>query len=1005
MWLCFNSNGALVEPALQHGPAARAGTTNFQIFAYFQGIDLTVNSLATIKLFKPDLTHSSYPLLAMRRVDLKYEKKAGENSSYFAEDGGPHGDGIYPGFLFDFSNFSGDQNVAILLDTPGLWEAVISLYGIDHIISVQGTSTFNVQYGNVNNDGTEISFDELMASFSSAIAGKLDIEDGIVSVDNISLVDTDNYSEGQMFYDKNTSSFYELTDGHMVPVSVGGGGSNVTVVELSGTQGELSGTQATALIQDNTIILDENGYVYRKSRVQNNGTIIYQRMSIGESAVYDEFYYIYTASDTYSKVSNLAYAPKFKVGTLSSTLQELGRYITVGSQSMLVVGTTILKIDNATCYSLTILTTDRENIAHVTIEKLGTYERYDYDVPTTYQQTSFYLQPTTPFSSLLQYRRDYAVCGEYSFSDDGTKTINDLINFLNGVSDNKIIRIVHSVNSAWIVYVSGYISYLYNNNCVCHLTDIHSGKFIHFDSSSYLSGLASVNSIFNPSSSYWKEYDEKEYTYTHEATSSFPEDPSSSTYDITLTRTEYDNLFGSSSSPDSLIVITSLAGARSWVFRKSGKSTIGNNNPYIYSCVKENRTWKIQSSSTNGTYSMKVSCEGEMALNMTFYNGISSSTTLSRLYTETNGKPFFFRIDGPNSTNRYYLALLGYSSVYRTYEYEIEAIGSQATNGEESKARYAGSISDNDSTATLGDILTSAHRLDFLINDSAATGYTRRITNTDPGHSSSLSNMYSSIKSSSALPAIYVYSDIGSSSPSVGKKILLVKKLSERRAGSNTIIFEFQDIENGEVWSSEGSYIAGSTTLYSILSTNDYLTRESFDCKLNDYLTRYYINIFVDTQSDHSFVPLRFNGLISGNKQQIFTYFKNATEQAATTTGITIPEITDTATLNNAINLIVNAMLAAGTTDAREGALMLLAALGAYDTCGSIQTHNFTTGVDTTSNFVRTVYGGGGYALPYVINDEDNQVHLLSVRVLIDDQLTALHATAVEVQVVIPGVE
>lgn len=824
MWLCFNSNGALVEPALQHGPAARAGTTNFQIFAYFQGIDLTVNSLATIKLFKPDLTHSSYPLLAMRRADLKYEKKEGENSSYFAEDGGPHGDGIYPGFLFDFSNFSGDQNVAILLDTPGLWEAVISLYGIDHIISVQGTSTFNVQYGNVNNDGTEVSFDELMASFSSAIAGKLDIEDGIVSVDNISLVDTDNYSEGQMFYDKNTSTFYELTDGHMVPVSTGGGGAGITVVELSGTQGELSGVQTTALIQDNTIILDENGYVYRKSRVQNNGTITYQRMSIGETAVYDEFYYIYTASDTYSKVSNLAYASKFIVGTLSSTLQELGRYITLGSQSMLVVGTTILKIDNATCYSLTIITTDRENIAHVTIEKLGTYERYDYDVSTTYQQTSFYLQPTTPFSSLLQYRRDYAVCGEYYFSDDGTKTINDLINFLNGVSDNKIIRIVHSVNSAWSVYVSGYISYLYNNNCVCHLTDIHSGKFIHFDSSSYLSGLASVNSIFNPSSSYWKEYDEKEYVYTC-SYSDFPTEASSNPLEITLTQGEYNNLFGSSE--ESLIIVYQYGNSRSYVFRRTGKSTIGNKNPCIYSCEKENKIWKIQSSNTNGTYSMTVSCEGEIVLNMTFYNGISSSTTLSRLYAETNGKPFFFRIDGPNSTNRYYLALLGYNSAYRTYEYEIEAIGSQATNGEESKARYAGSISDNDSTATLGDILTSAHRLDFLVNDSAATGYTRRITNTDPGHSSSLSNMYSSIKSSSALPVIYIYSDIGSSS-SVGKKILLIKKLSERTAGSNTIIFEFQDIETGEVWSSEGSYIAGSTTLYSILSGTTYKTSNGF---------------------------------------------------------------------------------------------------------------------------------------------------------------------------------
>lgn len=212
MWLCFNQNGALVEPALQHGPAARAGTTNFQIFAYFDGVDLTSNNFATVKLIKPDFNDSSYPLLAMRRVVMKYEKIGNEHSEYFSPNGGPNGDGYYPGFLFDFSNFQGDQSVAILLDTPGLWRAVITLFNVNQVMSTQGTATFNVQYGNIVNDGTEISIDELMAAYSAAISSKLDAVDGIVTVCSIALADVTQYQAGQVVYDKSAKVLYQKVD-------------------------------------------------------------------------------------------------------------------------------------------------------------------------------------------------------------------------------------------------------------------------------------------------------------------------------------------------------------------------------------------------------------------------------------------------------------------------------------------------------------------------------------------------------------------------------------------------------------------------------------------------------------------------------------------------------------------------------------------------------------------------------------------------------------------------
>ena len=109
--------------------------------------------------------------------------------------------------LFDFSNFSGDQNVAILLDTPGLWQAIISLYSSNHIISVQGTSTFNVQYGNVIDEGTDISIDELMAAFSAAISGHLSIEDGVLVCSSIPENENDIYEIGQWILLDNDEHF------------------------------------------------------------------------------------------------------------------------------------------------------------------------------------------------------------------------------------------------------------------------------------------------------------------------------------------------------------------------------------------------------------------------------------------------------------------------------------------------------------------------------------------------------------------------------------------------------------------------------------------------------------------------------------------------------------------------------------------------------------------------------------------------------------------------------
>ena len=215
MWLYFNNKGQLIT-ALEHGSPARAGTTNFQIFAVFEGVnaDNISDISATIKLKKPDLTGSEYPILLMDNASADFSLIGDEVQ---------HPDSVAPfqvgtkyyGFLFDFANFNTDQSTEILLDTPGLWEAIITLITGVGMYSVQGVATFDVG-GTGTETPTHITYEIIINQMISMLGDKVNFNQVILAVNNISEIVVEGYEEGQMFYDKTTNIFYEIIGGELV---------------------------------------------------------------------------------------------------------------------------------------------------------------------------------------------------------------------------------------------------------------------------------------------------------------------------------------------------------------------------------------------------------------------------------------------------------------------------------------------------------------------------------------------------------------------------------------------------------------------------------------------------------------------------------------------------------------------------------------------------------------------------------------------------------------------
>lgn len=179
MWIYFDENGTLIHYLDRHGPTARVGSTDFQIFAYFENVDTYTYNVAQIKFIKDDFNESGCPTLFMTLIRnapfvLNEASHETEQSVYPFVPGHK-----YTGYIFDFANFNGEQDVAVLLDTPGKWRAVITLYatidGIEGQIrtrSVQGTVEFNVEGPRLENDPYIASLDDIMGNIAQEMSSK-----------------------------------------------------------------------------------------------------------------------------------------------------------------------------------------------------------------------------------------------------------------------------------------------------------------------------------------------------------------------------------------------------------------------------------------------------------------------------------------------------------------------------------------------------------------------------------------------------------------------------------------------------------------------------------------------------------------------------------------------------------------------------------------------------------------------------------------------------------------
>ena len=173
MLVWFDKNGILKEQLDSYGNPARVDSQYFKILAYFDGIDLSTYGAAFVHLRRPDIKGSSYPVLFMyKSLDFVYQNGISDTpSSYFVNGQ------RYPCFVFDFSTIRdldyGD--IVTLLDTPGIWEATITLISASSKVkNVAGTINFEVGGYDGPEEETELSFSIIAQNFASALAEKLD---------------------------------------------------------------------------------------------------------------------------------------------------------------------------------------------------------------------------------------------------------------------------------------------------------------------------------------------------------------------------------------------------------------------------------------------------------------------------------------------------------------------------------------------------------------------------------------------------------------------------------------------------------------------------------------------------------------------------------------------------------------------------------------------------------------------------------------------------------------
>ena len=218
MWVYFNKNGELIN-YLEHGVQPTVGTSAFQIFAVFDEAIDTLNSEARIKLEKPDLHHSVYPPFLMQ-VDTKVFTPLEGETNYAPFVPGK----AYNGYLFDFGQFTDEQDLTVLLDTPGTWIATIVISDINKRRKAAGQINFYVQDGAGDEENEkEVELNELLDKIYDQFGTKLNVKSDkyIKIINSLEDITPENYNNfnyentlgegnGDIVFLKHSKEFYRL---------------------------------------------------------------------------------------------------------------------------------------------------------------------------------------------------------------------------------------------------------------------------------------------------------------------------------------------------------------------------------------------------------------------------------------------------------------------------------------------------------------------------------------------------------------------------------------------------------------------------------------------------------------------------------------------------------------------------------------------------------------------------------------------------------------------------
>jgi len=280
MILYFNRNGQLLEN-LEYGSVARVGTTEFQIFAYFEDYDdYSVYQTAMISFRKPDLSQTVYPDLFMTKKEDFVFNSSIQTSTHFVNGR------TYRGFLFDFGTVRDGASPVPILDTPGTWEASIILENLEDD-NVTGIVRFTVEEATSEYDDDEvaISLSELMSNIRNLLLN--DYVPYTAAIKNINLADRELlFGNGENYIRGNNEELY--VHGEEIYFDGDYLNFNVDNVEFHVNDGGIT-------------FYDNGGAVDFQVPVHFNGTIIYEGSEIASQQYVQEYtsnnYVPYTGAD------------------------------------------------------------------------------------------------------------------------------------------------------------------------------------------------------------------------------------------------------------------------------------------------------------------------------------------------------------------------------------------------------------------------------------------------------------------------------------------------------------------------------------------------------------------------------------------------------------------------------------------------------------------------------------------------------------------------------------